>query len=111
MLIGALAGVLSGLLGVGGGVVMVPLLVMVLSMSQHEAHATSLAAIVPIAAAGAIPFAVEGNVDIGIAALLALGSLLGAPIGARIMARASGAQLKGAFGFLMVLVAVQMLWN
>ncbi|MGH8573565.1 MAG: TSUP family transporter [Gammaproteobacteria bacterium] len=103
--IGALAGVASGLLGVGGGIVMVPLLVFAAGLSQHQAHATSLAAIVPIAAMGAVPFAVDGRIDYGIAALLALGSLIGAPIGARLMAGLQEAPLKIAFGTLQIVVA------
>jgi uncharacterized membrane protein YfcA len=108
--VGALAGFLSGLLGVGGGVVMVPLLVSVLGLSQHEGHATSLAAIVPIAAVGAVRFAAEGTVDLRIAALLAAGSLVGAPFGARVMARTGEGRLKMLFGALMIVVALQMLW-
>ena len=106
--VGLLAGLLSGLLGVGGGVVMVPLLVGVIGLSQHEAHATSLAAIVPIAAVGALRFAAAGTVDLKAAALLALGSLVGAPLGAKVMARTAEGTLKMLFGALMVVVALQL---
>lgn len=109
--VGAVAGVMSGLLGVGGGVVMVPLLVTIVHLSQHEAHATSLAAIVPIAAVGAVAFALEDNVDLGLAGLLALGSLAGAQLGAGIMARTPEATLKVMFGVLMIAVGVQMMWS
>ena len=108
--VGVAAGVLSGLLGVGGGIVMVPLLVAVVGLGQHEAHATSLAAIVPIAAVGAARFAAAGNVDPVLAALLAAGSLVGAPLGARLMARTHEDVLKLVFGALMIAVAVQLLW-
>lgn len=111
VLIGLAAGVLSGLLGVGGGIVMVPLLVGVVGLSQHSAHATSLAALVPIAAVGAVKFAAEGSVDYRIAALLALGALLGAPLGAALMARAKEGVLKTLFGILMVAVGAQLLWS
>jgi uncharacterized membrane protein YfcA len=108
--IGVVAGLLSGLLGVGGGIVMVPLLVGVAGLSQHEGHATSLAAIVPIAAVGATRFAVAESIDPLLAALLAAGSLVGAPLGARLMARTKEGPLKMLFGALMVAVAVQLLW-
>jgi uncharacterized membrane protein YfcA len=108
--VGVAAGVLSGLLGVGGGIVMVPLLVAVVGLGQHEAHATSLAAIVPIAAVGAARFAAAGNVDPVLAALLAAGSLVGAPLGARLMARTHEDVLKLVFGALMIAVALQLLW-
>lgn len=100
---------MSGLLGVGGGIVMVPLLVSV-GLTQHHAHATSLAAIVPIAAVAAATFALDGNVDYAIALLLAAGSLVGVPLGARVMARTKEAPLKIAFGVFMIVVAAQLLW-
>src|SRR5688572_16522821 len=108
---GFFAGIMSGLLGVGGGVVMVPLLVMVAKQSQHEAHATSLAAVVLMGAVGAATFAADGKVDVGLALALAAGSLIGAPLGARIMARTAEGPLKIAFGVLMLLVAGLMLWT
>ncbi|MDQ4027986.1 MAG: sulfite exporter TauE/SafE family protein, partial [Actinomycetota bacterium] len=83
---GVFAGLLSGLLGVGGGIVIVPLLVLLTGHSQHEAHATSLAAILPIAAIGAATFAVAGEVDLRLAGLLGVGAVVGAPLGARVMA-------------------------
>lgn len=89
---------------------MIPLLVGLVGFSQHRAHATSLAAIVPIAAVGAATFAVAGRVDYGIATLLAAGSLAGAPIGARIMARSREGVLQVLFGLLMMAVGVALLW-
>lgn len=83
--IGLVAGLSSGLLGIGGGVVMVPGLVIVLGMVQQQANATSLAAIIPIGAVGALSFAVAGEVNYALAALLALGAVAGAPLGVRVM--------------------------
>lgn len=104
--IGALGGIFSGLLGVGGGVVMVPLLVRVAGLSQHRAHATSLAAIVPLAAFGAATYALGAKVDVAVATALALGTVVGAPLGARLMVRASEGALKLAFGILQIVVAL-----
>lgn len=108
---GLLAGLMSGLLGVGGGIVMVPLLVMFASLSQHQAHATSLAAVVVIGLVGGATFASDGEVDVAVAALLALGSIVGAPLGARVMAGLSAPRLQGAFGVLMMIVAALLFWN
>ena len=108
---GVVAGVMSGLLGVGGGIVMVPLLVMVGHLSQHEAHATSLAAVVFMAAVGAATFGADGKVEVELAALLAAGSLFGAPLGARIMANTAEGNLKTAFGILMLIVSGFLLWT
>jgi uncharacterized membrane protein YfcA len=107
---GLVAGVLSGLLGVGGGIIMVSLLVMIAGYRQHNAHATSLAAIIPIAAAGAARFAAADTIDYRIAVLLAAGTLVGAPLGARLLARTRETSLKLLFGLLMMAVAVQLLW-
>lgn len=106
--VGLLAGAFSGLFGVGGGIVMVPLIVLVAGLSQHHAHATSLAAILPIAAVAAARFGAGSEIDYGIAVLLALGSLAGAPLGARVMAAISEGALKIAFGVLMVSVGISM---
>lgn len=102
--IGVIGGVLSGLLGVGGGIFIVPMLVLVAHLSQHGAHATSLAAVVPIALAGSLFFGREGNVDVRIALFLAVGSLVGAPLGAKAMAGLGEATLKVAFGLLLIVV-------
>lgn len=110
MAIGVAAGIASGLLGVGGGIVIVPLLVAFAGLSRHEAHATSLAAIVPIALVGAARFALDGSVDVGIAVFLIAGALVGAPIGARLLARSSEATLKVVFGAVALIVAVRMLF-
>jgi uncharacterized protein len=106
--IGSAGGLLAGLFGVGGGIVMVPLLVIVCGFSQHRAHTMSLAGIVPIAAVGAIAFALQGQVDAGVAGLLAAGSLVGAPLGARILDRTPEARLRIAFGILILGVAVSL---
>lgn len=104
--IGMAAGLASGIFGVGGGIVMVPLLVGAVHLSEHEAHATSLLAILPIATAGALVFAFGEGLALGYAALLALGSMAGAPIGARLLAGADEGTLKIAFGAFMIVVGV-----
>jgi uncharacterized membrane protein YfcA len=106
--IGIVAGLFSGLFGVGGGIVMVPLLVLAAALPQHLAHATSLAAILPIAAVAATRFGIDSEVNYGVAALLAAGSLLGAPLGARLMTRLSEGFLKIAFGALMIAVGISL---
>ena len=106
---GASAGFLSGLFGVGGGLVMVPLLVLLVGMAQHRAHATSLAAIIPIAAVGAVIFGRAQSVDLVAATLLVAGSLVGVQAGTRLMARLSSDRLALLFGGFVIVVAVAML--
>ena len=103
------AGFLGGLFGIGGGVVLVPGLVLLLGFAQHRAHATSLAAIVVSATSAGIPFIVEGSVHWGYAGLLLIGSSVGAVLGARHVVRISPVWL--ARGFVAVaLVAAVDLW-
>lgn len=108
VLVGVLAGIGSGLLGVGGGTILVPLSVFWLGLTQHRAHATSLAAIAPIALVGAVAFGAAGEVDVAATLGLATGALVGAPLGARVMAGLSERRLKIAFGVTMVCVGIAM---
>jgi uncharacterized protein len=106
--IGAVAGVLSGLFGIGGGVVIVPALVMA-GLGQHAAQTTSLAAIVPIAIVGAILFGQAANVDVGAAVVLAAGSVVGVRAGALLMHRLSEVLLTRIFAAFLIVVAITML--
>ena len=107
--VGASAGLLSGLFGVGGGILMVPAMVLLIGFGQHRAQATSLAAIVPIAMVGALVFGQAGSVDLAAAAVLAGGSLLGVQAGARLMHRLSDQRLTWIFGTFLIVVALAML--
>jgi uncharacterized membrane protein YfcA len=104
--IGLAGGLFSGLLGVGGGVVMVPLLVLWSAYPQRDAHAVSLAAIVPISLAGVLTFGVAGEIRVWEALALAVGSISGAQVGTRLLARTDERRLKLAFGVFMLIVAV-----
>lgn len=109
LLLGLVAGVMAGVFGVGGGVILVPGLTMALGLGQHRAHATSLAAIILTAAAGTAGFAVQGSVVAGTAALVAVGAVAGALVGARVMSRIPATGLRIAFGVLLLAVAVELL--
>lgn len=79
---GLVAGTYAGLLGVGGGIVMVPSMALLLAQSQHVAEGTSLVVIIPTAVAGTIAFSRRGLVDFAVARWLALGGVGGAVAGA-----------------------------
>jgi uncharacterized protein len=106
--IGLAGGLFSGLLGVGGGVVIVPLLVLWGSYGQRDAHAVSLGAIIPISAAGVLAFGAAGEIRFWEGLALAAGSIVGAQAGARLLARADDRKLKLAFGAFLVIVAAVM---
>lgn len=98
---GALGGLLSGLFGVGGGVVMVPIFVLWLGMDQRRAVTTSLIAIIPIATLGTLGYALGGAVDWSAGLALAIGSVLGAQVGAALLHRIPVAYLQAAFSLLL----------
>ncbi|WP_261165791.1 sulfite exporter TauE/SafE family protein [Microbacterium sp. Marseille-Q6965] len=103
--IGLLSGFMSGLFGVGGGTVIVPLLVLLAAFGQKLASGTSGASIIVTAAVGVISYAVQGQVNGVAAALLAVGGVVGAPIGAQLLHRISEAALRWIFvGFLVVVM-------
>lgn len=104
--IGLGGGLLSGLLGVGGGIIMVPLLVYWAAYSQRDAHAISLGAIIPISIAGIATYGVAGEVRYWQAIGLAAGSIVGARIGAGLLARIDERLLKIVFGTFLVGTAV-----
>jgi uncharacterized membrane protein YfcA len=107
--VGIIGGLLSGLFGVGGGIVMVPLLIMLTRMDQKRASATSLVAIVPTAIAGSITYFANGEVDLLAAAIVATGGILGAWIGARLLRRIPIEWLRWAFIALLVIVAIRLI--
>lgn len=109
--IGLFAGCFSGLLGVGGGVLMVPAMVFWLSFTQHRAHGTSLAVILFIACAGIAQYLHAGNMHWGAAAGLAVGGITGAALGARFARRVPGYLLRRYFGIFIMLVAARMLYD
>jgi uncharacterized membrane protein YfcA len=106
--IGLAGGLLSGLLGVGGGVIMVPALVLWAGFGQRDAHAVSLGAIIPISAAGTLAFGVAGEIAVLPAVLLTVGSMLGARIGAGALARIDERRLQLVFGTFLIFAAVLM---
>jgi uncharacterized membrane protein YfcA len=106
--IGLAAGVIAGLLGVGGGVLFVPGLVLLVGLDQHHAEATSLLAIVPVALVGTYRQDRYGNVRRADALTLGLLSVVGAASGVALANVLSGAALRDAFAALMVVVAAQL---
>jgi uncharacterized membrane protein YfcA len=100
--IGTAAGAFSGLFGIGGGTVIVPLLVIWLSYEEREATGTSLAAICVIAALGALLHGVFGNVDVSKGVLIGLPAVLGVVAGTALQQRVPVRVLNGLFAALMV---------
>jgi uncharacterized protein len=110
LLIGLTAGVLGGFFGVGGGVLIVPALVLLLAIPQHTAVGTSLGALLPpVGVLGAWEYYKHDNLNVPYAALLALGLVIGAYFGAQIALQLSGLVLRRAFGIFLIVIAVRLL--
>ncbi|SOD02033.1 hypothetical protein SAMN05216486_10217 [bacterium JGI 053] len=109
MLIGLGAGVLSGLFGIGGGVVIVPALIFIARMQPQSAMGTSLTALLlPVGALGAWEYYRTGNLNLGAGLLVALGLFAGAGVGAKLSLQLSPAGLRRAFAVFLALIAVRM---
>lgn len=110
LLLGLAAGVLSGLLGIGGGILIVPALVFVVGLTQHQAQGTTLALMVPpIGLLAAWMYYKQGNVDLKIAGLICLGFFLGGLFGAKLATAVNAALLKKLFGVALLITAVKMI--
>jgi hypothetical protein len=107
--IGVAAGVFSALFGVGGGIVIVPLLVAAAGYEPRAATGTSLAAIGLIALAGVVLYGARGEVEVGPAALVGLPAAAGAVAGAVLQQRLATRTLAFGFAALLALVGVRML--
>jgi uncharacterized membrane protein YfcA len=112
VVIGLIGGTLSGLTGLGGGFIMVPLLVYAYGMSQHGAQGTSLAVLLPPLGALAFwQYYRNGHVDVPIAVLVALGFLFGGYLGGSIAQTISGPMLRKGFAVVMACIAVDMFFR
>jgi uncharacterized membrane protein YfcA len=105
--VGVVVGCLSAMFGVGGGIVMVPFMVLALDESQHVAEGTSLMVIVPTAIAGVVAHRRRGYVSLRYGALLAAGGIAGAWVGAILALRLSGPDLQLVFNVFMAAVGVR----
>ncbi len=112
LLIGLTAGILSGLMGIGGGVIMIPALVLIMGFDQHLSQGTTLAAMVPpIGILAAYEYYKGGHVNIPVALLLALGFVVGGMIGGRIAVGLDHHMLKRIFGILMLLISLHIIFS
>lgn len=109
--IGLLAGFLSGILGIGGGIVMVPLL-LVIGFTQHQAQGISLAAMLPpVTLLAVLQYSKEGYVDWKIALVISATFIIGGFFGSKLAVVISEQLLKRIFGVLMLIIALKMIFS
>jgi uncharacterized membrane protein YfcA len=108
--IGIVAGIGAGMFGIGGGLIIVPALVLVYKISQHAAVGTSLGAILlPVGALGAWVYWKNGNLNVRYALLIAAGLLVGGFVGAKLVEPVSDLTLRRMFGGFLLLVSLRMI--
>jgi uncharacterized membrane protein YfcA len=111
ILLGLAAGILSGLIGIGGGTIIVPALVLFFGMSQHLAQGTTLALLVPpIGILAAWQYYREGYVDLHVAGLICLGFVIGGLAGAKMATSLSNTVLERIFGAALLLISLKMIF-
>ena len=112
ILIGLLAGFFSGTLGVGGSVIMIPLLILWVNFSQHEAQGTSLAVLaVPVTLLAAYNYYQEGFVNWKYAIVIAVTFIIGGYLGSKLAISINQALLKKIFGGVLLIVAIKMMFG
>ncbi len=110
LLLGLVAGILSGLIGIGGGIIIVPALVFIFGLTQHQAQGTTLALMVPpIGILAAWTYYQKGFVDLRIAALVCAGFVVGGLLGAKLATNLSNVILEKIFGVALLLIALKMI--
>lgn len=110
LVLGLLSGALSGLIGVGGGIFIVPALVFIFGLSQQQAQGTTLALLVPpIGLLAAWTYYKQGYVDLRIAALICLGFFFGGLLGAKIAVGISSRTLQKVFGSALLVISLKMI--
>lgn len=110
VILGLVAGTFSGLIGIGGGLIIVPVLVFLFGFSQHEAQGTTLALMVPpIGLPAAWTYYKSGHVNFEVALLICAGFFLGGLVGAKFATALSTTALERIFGLAMLLISLKML--
>ena len=112
VIIGLVAGLVSGSMGVGGGIIIIPALVLFLGLSQQQAQGTSIAVIsVPVAAVAAFNYYKGGFINIKFAAIIILTFVVGAYFGSKVAVHIPAKTLQKSFGVLLLLVGIKMLFT
>lgn len=112
LFIGLLAGSASGLIGIGGGVIMVPALVMLLGFTQHQAQGTSLAVMIPpVGLLAAMHYYKEGHFDIRFAAIVAAGFFIGGFFGGKFAVDLPEDTLRRIFAIVLMIIAARMFFS
>lgn len=107
--VGLLTGLINGLLGIGGGTILIPAMVMLMNVEQHQAHGTSLAIILPTALASSLIYNMKGSLNLSLAMQVAISGMLGGYLGAKTMNHIPAHSLKKIFGVFLLAAGLRMI--
>ena len=108
--IGLITGFINGTFGSGGGTLLVPILNNILKVEEHKSHATALSIMLFLTTTSSVVYISKGTYDINITLKVAIGSVLGGIVGAKILSKLTGKFLRIAFGCIMIIAALRMVF-
>ena len=112
IILGLVAGIFGGMFGIGGGTILIPVLVYLFGLTQHQAQGTTLAIMVPpIGLLAALRYYYSGNVKLGMAAFICIGFFVGGLIGAHFVQNISDPLLKRLFGIFLLFISLNMIFT
>ena len=112
ILLGLVAGIFGGMFGIGGATILIPALVFLFGLTQHQAQGTTLAILVPpIGLLAALKYYYHGNVKLGMAGFICLGFFIGGLIGASLIQNIADPLLKRLFGIFLLVVSLNMIFT
>ena len=109
-LIGIFTGFVNGIFGSGGGTLLVPILNNIVKVEEHKSHATALAIIIFLTSASSVIYVSRGTYDISLTLKVAIGSVIGGILGAKLLCKVTGKFLRISFGAIMILASLRMVF-
>ncbi|WP_330604981.1 sulfite exporter TauE/SafE family protein [Paeniclostridium hominis] len=109
-LIGSISGFINGIFGSGGGTLLVPILNNILKVEEHKSHATALSIVVFLTVTSSFIYVSKGTYDLNLTFKVAIGSIIGGIIGAKILCKLTGKFLRISFGIIMIIAALRMVF-
>nr|WP_270646708.1 sulfite exporter TauE/SafE family protein [Paeniclostridium hominis] len=109
-LIGSISGFINGVFGSGGGTLLVPILNNILKVEEHKSHATALSIVVFLTVTSSFIYVSKGTYDLALTFKVAIGSIIGGIIGAKILCKLTGKFLRISFGIIMIIAALRMVF-
>jgi len=108
IIIGLITGIINGLFGSGGGTFLVPAMVFLLNVEEHNAHATAISIILPLTLVSTFIYFNHGMLKLGVALSVTLGGVIGGFIGAKLLNKVPSRILRKIFGIFMIIAAIRM---